>query len=206
MNKKEIVDPILDALERAPRGELTADEVKALADARAETPTSLKSHEQVIAALNAARPDRKAEFRDFCCMMLGTKPEAPLADANGATVSALVSAFSDLDPIEKKKDQHQTFDGPVWLQTMVYIIINTVTGWKYVGRARDGFLKRYPHGEWWKHHHNDPLNEDLLVYGKINFHVSAYPCHNEEEMKQTEAMLIRANRSCMYNLKLEPDE
>jgi hypothetical protein len=149
--------------------------------------------------------DREGKFLQFVMLMLGTSQEAPLKDANGAMVGALVDAFKALNPAPVQAAAMQSFDDPVYSEPWtVYVIRNTVTSAAYVGLARNGFRDRYPNG-WWTDHHNERLSRDAAVYGAISFRVSIYVCVDDADMRRQEAEMMRALRHVTYNIKREQD-
>ncbi len=103
---------------------------------------------------------RERDFLRFCQRALGSPQTAPLREQPGALVSALVAAFQETHPLPKARNERsvQGFEDRIYSEPhSVYVIRNTVNGVVYVGRAKGGFLARYPKGEWWKEHHNERL-------------------------------------------------
>ena len=156
---------------------------------------------------------RQAEFLRFCSRALGSSRLHPLhkADAGfvpGATIAALVDAFKETDPRppDPPAVARETYEGPQWREPFtVYGIRNTVTGSTYIGRAKDGFLKRYHGARWWEDHHNKRLVRDVELYGVLAFRVSLWVATDERDMIRLEGELIRGHRLTTYNEKVEPD-
>lgn len=150
---------------------------------------------------------RKNAFLDFCCEALGTQRNAPLQGQAGATIGAIVEAFTKIHPMKEDSPRSlQEFEDPIYSEPFVcYVIRNFANGSAYVGIASGGFLSRYPKGMWWKDHHNERLMRDALVFGLANFRVHLYVCTDEIEMRRRETELIRSHRLFTYNLKNEPD-
>lgn len=157
--------------------------------------------------------DRQAEFLRFCSRALGTGRLHPMrvgdgAHIPGALLASLVDAFKMTDPPLNDVPARlvdESFDGPQWREPfMVYSIRNRVTGAMYIGRAKDGFVKRYFAGRWWEDHHNKRLMRDVELYGRLAFSVSLWPTSDETEMCRVEADMIRGHRLLTYNAKPEP--
>jgi hypothetical protein len=160
---------------------------------------------------------RQAEFLRFCSRALGTNRKHPLQargsdgtkDVPGATISALVEAFKEIEPRAPEVPKSltpETFEGPQWREPWtVYAIRNTITGGVYVGRAGAGFLKRYPGGRWWEETHNARLRRDAEMYGVLSFRVSLWIEPDEPSMIRREAELQRAMRLHTYNEREDPD-
>ncbi len=150
---------------------------------------------------------REDAFLSFCSRALGTSPEAPLKEINGALVGGLVEAYKATRAPRRPVVPHvQTFTDAVYSQPWtVYVIRNKVTTAAYVGSSASGFLHRYPRGEWWLAHQNESLGRDAWTYGVRNFRVLVHVCTDRGDMHRVEADLIRANRPYTYNIRHEPD-
>jgi hypothetical protein len=149
------------------------------------------------------------ELKTFCSELLGTEPGAPLKDANGATIGALVEAFVKLKRLDEPKQATltaQSFEDGIYREPWsCYVIRNSATGVSYVGIAEHGFVQRYDGGRWWEGHHNARLTQDVLVFGLVSFRVHIYVCADETDMRRQEAALITANRLYTYNVRNEAD-
>ena len=60
------------------------------------------------------------------------------------------------------------------LKGIIYLIINNITGQKYVGKATNSFTIRYPGNKWWQKQNND-CKSDVDKYEKENFSISILP-------------------------------
>jgi hypothetical protein len=149
------------------------------------------------------------ELREFCAGLLGTSPTAPLKDANGATIGALVESFVRLKKLDEPKQAGllaQSFEDAIFSEPWsCYVIRNSANGVSYVGVAEHGFVRRYDGGRWWESHHNARLAQDVLTFGLVSFRVQIYVCADETDMRRQEAMLLTANRFYTYNVRSEAD-
>ncbi len=157
----------------------------------------------------SARVDQFRDIKAFFSQMLGTPPDAPCKDANGATITALVDAYLKLTKRDEPKVAPgagvQSFEDAIFREPWsCYVIRNSATGVSYVGSAVNGFLSRYREGRWWELTHNERLKKDVTTFGLVAFRVQIYVCADELDMQRQEAALITANRLYTYNVRSEP--